>query len=166
MLDFLEGLRDIICSIGTPVALIALIYQIYKDRRYNIEKQANSVAAWIDMDITEIGTAVVIISNDSELPIYEVVVSRDLLYKNESEESKNDNNCVYIQTVSSGKYKVDVQSTGGGMNKKFEASITFRDARGKYWSRNAAGKIKAIKQNSIDYRELVRPVSSSYIKKN
>ena len=157
------GLKDFICFIGTPVALIALIYQIYKDKKEYNEKQANLVAVWIDTDMTNNGTSVVIISNDSELPIYEVVVSRDMIFENESLESKTTNNCAYINTVPSGKYQIEIKNSGGGMCKQFEASITFRDVRGKYWSRNATGRIKSIKMNSIDFRELVRPVGSTSI---
>lgn len=160
MKDFI----DILESLGTIVALLALGYQIYKNRKDNSEKQAMAVATWV-IGLRSERIEEVCISNLSDLPIYDVIVSKDIVVEDNSIEGVSSNHCSYIQIVPPGKYKADVPSHGGGMCKNYGSSITFRDVRGVCWSRNAAGKIKKIKKNSIDYRKLKRPVSPTNIER-
>ena len=47
MVQFMKDFIDILESLGTIVALVALGYQIYKNRKDNSEKQAMAVAAWV-----------------------------------------------------------------------------------------------------------------------
>lgn len=161
----LENIINIVGATGTIIALVALIYQISKDHTYEIEKQGRSVASWVDSHMTEKGTAIIFISNMSELPIYEVIVSRDMVYEGKKYEEIKCENYAFIQSVPPGLYKVEIKSDGGCMNKRFDASITFRDAGGKYWDRTAGGYLHPINMNSIDYRKLDRPVSQSCIEK-
>ncbi len=164
MVKIMEIFIDLLESLGTIVALAALGYQIYKNREDDSSRQAMAVAAWIIGGRSD-KIAEICISNLSDLPIYDVVVSRDIVIEENSREGVSLDNCTYIQVVPPGTYKVEAPSHGGGMNKIYGASITFRDVRGVNWSRNATGKIIRIRENSIDYRKLKRPVGSSHIEK-
>ena len=150
-----------ISSCGTLVALVALIYQMMTDHQLKEWEQAKCVAAWIEDDFIENEHglfSMIKISNKSDLPIYDVIISRDLVAETITEMGKGDDNCIYIQSVAPGNYKVMIKSDGHGMSHKFDASISFRDANGKDWYRDAAGHLGKIKKCSIDQRELTRPV--------
>ena len=154
---------SIVEALGTIVALFTLAYQICDNSKIKRKKQASMIAAWLSGESgseAEEDSEVVYISNMSELPIYEVVVSRDIVSENKSTEKTTFEYCKYIQTIPPGVYRVNVYSSGGGMFKKFDASISFRDVNGLYWSRDAAGHLKKLNQSSIDFRKLSRPVSS------
>lgn len=151
-------------SLGTIVALCTLTYQIRKDRMLEIKKQASGIAAWIVDDCLEGDRALVFVSNMTNLPIYEVVLSRDIVGENRAIIGEGHDACTYIQTMPPGIYKVEVTNGGSGMSKIFEASISFRDVNGRYWCRNAAGHLYRIK-NSIDQRKLDRPIVSTQIQK-
>ena len=153
-----------ISSCGTLVALGALIYQMNTDHQLKEWEQAKCVAAWIEDDFIENEHglfSMIIISNKSDLPIYDVVISRDLVTETVSEMGKGDENCTYFQSVAPGNYKAMIKSNGHGMSHRFNASISFRDANGKYWYRDATGHLRKIKESAIDQRELTRPVMVS-----
>ena len=81
MLAIVEIIVNILGATGTIVALLAFVYQIKNDRTYSIEKQGRNVAAWVERDMTARGTTIIFISNMSELPIYEVIVTRDMVFE-------------------------------------------------------------------------------------
>ena len=165
MLSIVEIVANILGATGTIIALFAFAYQIKKDRTYSTEKQARNVAAWVESDMTARGTTIIFISNMSDLPIFEVIVTRDMVFEGGSTERMKDGYFAFIQSVPPGMYKVEIESDGGAMNHKFNASITFRDAGGRYWDRDAAGFLHSIHNNGIDYRGLDRPVSCSSIER-
>ena len=146
------------------MALGALIYQMNTDHQLKEWEQAKCVAAWIEDDFIENEHglfSMIRISNKSDLPIYDVVISRDLVTETVSEMGKGDENCTYFQSVAPGNYKAMIKSNGHGMSHRFDASISFRDANGKYWYRDATGHLRKIKESAIDQRELTRPVMVS-----
>lgn len=151
---------DIVTSLGTVVALGAFVYQFAIDKQTNVSKQASLISVWKkNENINQESSTYVIISNSSELPIYEVVLSIDRVTDYESKLSKTSELCTFVQIVPPGRYKVPVIDRGGGMNMMFEASISFRDSSGKYWYRDASGHLKRnMTSSSIKQRELDLPI--------
>ena len=47
---------------------------------------------------------------------------------------------------------------GRGMCHQFNASITFKDTYGKYWTRNSIGILECHKENTAIVRKLTLPV--------
>ena len=50
------------------------------------------------------------------------------------------------------------------MNKKFNSVITYRDAKGKWWCRDAAGNVEE-SENGLDKYGIMRPPTSEQIYK-
>ena len=50
------------------------------------------------------------------------------------------------------------------MNKKFNSVITYRDAKGKWWCRDASGNVEE-SENSLDKYGIMRPPTSEQIYK-
>lgn len=149
-----------ITALGTVVALATLITQLIKDHRLKIWEQASKISCWMENgQFYRISTSLAHISNLSESPIYEVVISEDIVSDNKSNVNTNEDYCTYIQCVPPGDYYTEVKSAERGMWKRFDASISFRDIKGKYWCRDACGNLRPLKTSSIDQRNLTRPVS-------
>ena len=154
-----------ITALGTLVALMALVYRIKKDRDFDLNKQAANISCWIIEEREgENGIeldAKVCVSNTSGQPIYDVIISRDVVDDQYSDMMTGYEWCRYCQCIPSGLFAILVPSSGAGMSKMFNASISFRDVNGQNWHRDARGEIKRIKENPIDYRELSRPITST-----
>ena len=76
-------------------------------------------------------------------PIYDVIVSIDRV--DLKDVGQGDDQCTCVYCVPPGVYLLKTireEEDYYDMCKHFGPSITFRDARGKYWTRNAQGKLK------------------------
>ena len=157
----MKELFDIITSCGTFVALVALLYQIIKDRKDKIWDQAANITCWFDSAELDKETGdllgKVIISNQSKHPIYNVVVSIDLFCGSKTEIKTGNDDCTYLKIVSPGNFYCWVKYDGGEMNKQFNASLSFSDSIGFNWFRDANGHLKRIKESSIEFRRLNSP---------
>lgn len=127
---------DIISSCGTIIAILALAYQWYKDRRERKEWQARSVSAWIKYEPFS-AVAFVNVSNQSNLPIYEVVISIDP-YENDIQTGRK---CTVVQCIPPGIHCYEVPFQLSGMHMKFGASLSFRDCFENAWTRKSNGKM-------------------------
>jgi len=149
-------------SAGTIVAILALVYTIARDINERRRAQALAVSCWIDgsfpsenEDEDEIS---VIISNPSSQPIYDVVIALDIV---DDKGARHQfelmyRSATYVVSVPPGNYYTFIPWYGEGMHTVFNTAISFRDARGKWWNRDAAGRIEE-SYNSLDRYHVMRP---------
>ena len=167
-MDTLLIAAQIITSLGTIVAILTLIHQIKQEKDKEKWRQAIKISTWVDEDsiVPKFDDTVydekIIISNDSEQPIYDAVLSIDLVEELSSELQNDDSYIYYVKCIPPGVYVLYAKGYGKGMCKQYNSSICFRDVKGNYWARSAAGILTEI-SNSIDYRGLSRPVLSEQI---
>lgn len=140
-MQIIVSIAEIIGGAGTIVAVVSLIVEL---RKVSVERKlecSSKISAWIDHERSSTKKERVIICNSSSVPIYDVVVSVDL-YGDSLELMKKGNECCkYITCVPPGRFSVALPYDGGGMHMKFGASITFRDHKGKYWTRLSSGRL-------------------------
>lgn len=161
-MDIINFLLNALSSLGTIVALVALTYQIMTEKRAKDEEQANNISTWLENERSsgnDHGLAYVIISNQSNHPIYEVVFSIDDLYAG-NKEIGTEYNCSCINVLPPGKYMINTYFRSAGMCHKFNSSITFRDHCGRYWTRNATGVLIREKGENVIYNK--RKISQPY----
>ena len=130
---------------GAIVTMLALIYTIGKDIYERNRRQAYSISCWIDSDFPgkhKGDTLPVIVSNPSEQPIYDAVIAIDVVDDTGARDIRKEDLASYVICVPPGTYYVFVPWYGGGASMHFNSAITFRDARGNWWHRDAAGKIE------------------------
>ena len=124
---------------------------------------AAKISCWIgEAPAKDDNTIPVTIANYSNLPIYDVVVSIDLVDDNGISSNYNEDYTAYTYFVPPGCYYIYAPWHGLGMNKKFNSSITFRDANGNWWCRDAYGNIEQ-SSNSLDKYGIIRPAGSEQI---
>ena len=162
---FLNDNGSIIASLGTIITSVILIIQFYQEKKRNKTKQASLISCWLNESDKQSNPLeeCIVISNDSELPIYEVCVSCDDLNIIASGKftdciGKKEENCAYIPVIPPGSYKVHLEYKGRGMCHLFNSSITFKDTFGNYWTRNAIGVLRCHKENTATIRNLCLPV--------
>lgn len=159
-----------ISSFGTIVAFFALGYQILKEKIEKNEEQANKISTWMDNDykISDYqNKKAIIIYNQSNCPIYEIVFSIDDLYDGEGSVGTGEENCSCIDILPPGKYVVEKEFRGAGMNHRFNSSITFRDHYGRYWTRDARGILIREKSKNviINKRKVCHPFAVASYRK-
>lgn len=170
MMDTINFLVNLLSSFGTIVALAALTYQIITEKKAKYEEQANNVSTWIDNNLklgTSQGSQAVVICNYSNRPIYEVIFSIDDLYCSDNTVGTGWENCSCINVLPPGKYVSEIDFDGAGMSHKYSSSITFRDHLGRYWTRNASGKlVQETGKNVINNkRKISQPYSDTNYRK-
>lgn len=151
-------------SFGTIVAFVALGYQIIKEKKEKKEEQASKISTWIDNEYisgNDEEKQAIIIQNQSNYPIYEVISSIDDLCGEKGSVGTGEEECACIDVLPPGKYVVEKEFDGFGMNHRFSSSITFRDYSGKYWTRDARGIL--IREKGKDVIENKRDVFHPYI---
>ena len=163
-MEIINLIVNTLSSFGTIVAFVALGYQISKEKREKKEEQANKISTWIDngyiLSDTENKQAIVIY-NQSNYPIYDVVFSIDDLYGEKGFIGTGEEECSCIDVLPPGKYVVEKEFEGFGMNHRFSSSITFRDYLGKYWTRDVRGIL--IQEKGKDVIQNKRAVCRPYI---
>lgn len=125
---------------------------------------AAKISSWIggEAPAKDDNTIPVTIANYSELPIYDVVVSIDIVDDHGAHSDYSQDFTAYIYIVPPGCYYIYAPWHGFGMNKKFNSSISFRDAKGNWWFRDAFGNIER-SSNSLDKYGIMRPADSETI---
>lgn len=149
-------------SAGTIVAITALIYTIARDILERKKAQALAISCWLDgsipSEMEDDNEISVIISNPSSQPIYDVVIALDIVDDKKARHQFNlmYDSARYIVCVPPGNYYTFIPWNGQGMHTVFNTAISFRDARGKWWNRDAAGRIEE-SYNSLDRYHVMRP---------
>ena len=133
--------------------------------------QAEEISTWVKSDGLQVKyedtiyDELIIISNASNQPIYDAVLSIDIVDGENTVFHNNKDYIYYVLCVPPGDYMLEAKSFGKGMCKQFNASICFRDVKGRCWCRYASGILKEIKESSIDFRQLDRPVLPEEIRR-
>ena len=103
---------QILTSFATIVALFALAYQMYRDRKIDSKKQASKVCCWLERnfnyfarDIGDVYSEIIIVSNESNQPIYDVRVSIQMVNDNQVDDS-HDYEYEYVQCLAPGTYRI------------------------------------------------------------
>ena len=131
------------------------------------QKQAVKVACWqtsedCDSQIFEredCDFVSVHISNSSSEPVYEVVLSQDIIDHDMTTVMQTGSRCcIYLQCVPPGDYITVLPWGGPGMHMQFSPSISFRDAAGMNWHRDANGILTKIQVSTVEFRKLDLPV--------
>ncbi|CAN5218616.1 hypothetical protein BH11ACT4_BH11ACT4_02680 [soil metagenome] len=120
--------------------------------------QAEKVVAWEDSSRTRY-----IVVNGSSLPIYEVCISLGGAYGAADPYYKGAELNTMMVLLPPGTYSVDqVGRSGGrgGMHVQLAAAISFRDAAGKFWRRDATGQLVQTPGNPLAELEVELPVST------
>lgn len=158
---------NVIQAIGTICAILFSGIQIKKDYSCREMEQASGVTCWMSKRTVDIkkSKATVEVMNGSSSPIYNVVISIDCVHYDDKQTVQVNNKGSYVQVIPPGHYLIDVDYTGGAMHTQFSPSIHFTDSSGKYWYRNAWGKLKKVKMDSLASRNVNLPVSSEIIEK-
>lgn len=147
---------QVVTALGTFVALCELLHQWLRDESKDMIEQASKVCCWIEHlhDVNRVNNCgydeSIIISNESKQPIYDARISIQMIFE-EKIDSSHDNEYAYIQCIPSGSFRLFKSNEYHGMSKIFNAAISFRDVRGNYWERDAAGKLR-----QLEYEEFSR----------
>lgn len=140
------------------------------ENRIRQKKQAVQIACWetseeCDLEIPESEDSEFVfvhIANSSSEPVYEAVLSFDLVnYDMSTILQTGSDNCKYLHCIPPGDYVTVLPWRGPGMHMKFGPSITFRDAAGLYWHRDANGILRRISKESVRFRKLDLPVDNN-----
>lgn len=160
----LKMLVDVVGGLGTITALVISLYNFIKMRKDEQSKQASSVSAWLEMDEIAknfINESPVTIRNASDSPIYDVVISAEIINKGYDPIGKGDERCKFFDLVPPGKYYTSIQ-LDHGMCRHFNVSISFKDKNNISWTRDARGKLKCEgKKEVTEIRCLSLPTDSS-----
>jgi hypothetical protein len=154
-------------AIGTFSAILFAVVQIIKERHERHKLQATCVSCWISQNITvdvkSPGERVVEIMNSSQQPVYDVVMSIDSVGYSKEGITLNKTEYTYIKIIPPGHYYTMVRFGGGGMCMQFSSSISFTDASGSNWYRDAYGSLHNKKYNAIHERNVALPACSERI---
>lgn len=158
-------------AIATAAAVVVALYVAGRDgrraRRADVWSQASKVSAWhADLLLGPRGhertEKVVVILNESGAPIWDVCVSAGGQHGAASAwyEGNELNNCVTI--IPPGRYRIPApagfdEGASPGMNTRLDAAISFRDADGAFWRRDAAGHLARTKRNPFAELKIERP---------
>lgn len=162
-----NNIFDGIQAVGTITAILFTARQIRKERLMNEKEQASCISCWMSHEYLTDKPLLrnIEILNSSKQPIYNVVVSIDGIHYDDKTVDNINDKISYVQIVSPGHYYVSAQHSGGGMNMQFSASISFTDASGRHWYRDAWGKLKQKERDVFDERKISLPVEPCLIKK-
>lgn len=157
----IENTVQIIISFGTFIALVALLYQIIRDRYLSYRNQAEKISCWIDYDnnefkyIDQVYVERAIIANNSNQPIYDVVISVNYVEDKLSKIQVDLDYSAFVNCVPPGNYSLNLKWLCTDLYKTYNAAICFRDINGHYWQRNAVGILSKAKSNV--YRQEILP---------
>ncbi|UKA62766.1 hypothetical protein [Arthrobacter sp. FW306-04-A] len=113
-----------------------------------------------------------VVRNDSQLPIYNAVVSLVLLQgagaRTGEDLSSLDLRWTYQKTVlvvPPGTWRVRVQSGWQGMSRRAGVEVAFRDAQGSAWIRRANGMLEVLAEDPFDHLNVSRPVTDERLER-
>jgi len=135
-------------ALGVIVTIAALSYQIHKDRIEKIWEQSGKISCWVlekDNRIRNSGQVyreTVIISNSSNEPVYDVVLSIETVKRNKVISRMNMEFPDVVACVPPGLHMAEAEWTCPEQYSNFNVAIYFRDARGRCWYRDATGVLK------------------------
>jgi hypothetical protein len=165
-------------AIGTVAAVVVALWIAGRDgrraRRTAERAQAVCISAWHGFVILgprgEAHQNIVMMLNGSEAPIWDVCVSAGVQHGAGPAYGRGAelNRCVNI--VPPGRYRVEEpngfrEGALPGMMARLDAAISFRDADGRFWRRDATGLLTQTDEHPFEALAIERPVawSEAYI---
>jgi hypothetical protein len=132
---------------GALATFMAVLVALYiarsdsKDRRRREERQqATQISAYI---VTQTGKNSVVLINASKEPVYDVVISYGVAYGAGMTYFKGNDDLLFIRILPSCEaVSKEPRNPGGGMHVQLGIAISFRDAKGRYWRRDATGRLE------------------------
>jgi len=165
----IEIILQVVTALGTIVAIGTLAYQMHKDRDSKKWEQASKVCCWIGAGAADVHIPVdctwpvsIVISNGSNQPIYDAKITIQAVVVDHINDSRADE-YEYVQCIPPGEYCLIKDWPYYGMNKTFNAAISFRDASGNYWIRNGTGFLTEDKSDKS--KRLMLPETETYIER-
>jgi len=165
----------VVLAVGTTGTLIVALRQIAVERRERLlldrrtairkhRRQATVVSAWYAGTVG--GTSYIEMTNQSEQPVYEVVVSLAFVQGAAPRTTQewmrlHNGTAPYTRSMVAlppGTFRVEFPSGWGALTARPGAEIGFTDANGVSWVRRADGKLEELATNAIDAFGLSRPV--------
>jgi hypothetical protein len=159
----LGSVAEWVGAIATFSAVVVALYFSLRqstDRKKREDRdQAVKVSAWpVTMGLTK--ESKVVLSNTSSEPIYDVVISYGVAYGAGQTYLTGNENLIFIKRVPPGRYvSPEPKNPGGAMHTQTGIAISFRDANGKYWRRDATGKVIQTRATSFVELEVEEPIS-------
>jgi hypothetical protein len=156
------SLAEWFAAIGTISAVFVAIWaatlEARKSRKRDLFSQANSVAA-CPISFGIVPKNHILITNNSNLPIYDVLLSYGVSYGAGPTYQKGNKYQVFIRRIPHGEFfSVEPKNLGKGMHTQNGISISFRDSRGVFWRRDARGMLVKTKGDPFEEMEIVHPV--------
>lgn len=167
-------------SIAIALTLAATVWQLGNEararRRDRYRAQAVAVSAWFTgsqgggTSDDPFGESVLTVSNRSDQPIYEVVVTTVFIQgaaprtgEDWVRQSAQDGYRVMPRgavygVVGPGLWKAVVKAGDSPMQGRIGCEIGFTDAAGRNWIRRSNGLLQSIKSNAIDHYGITRPL--------
>lgn len=149
---------DIISLVISTISVVIALAAFLNNRSQQKKDQANKICAWIPEpgDFKD-GKMRVRVANTSDLPVYQVAISMGVFRgAGCSYFTGNDNNTL-IALLPPGEYEYRVPFMGGGMHMHFEPAISFQDAQGQNWRRDATGKLSKTHLDPYEELEIEQP---------
>ena len=167
MNECIKFIFDIIQAVGTIWAIVFAAFQLRKERLVNEKEQASYITCWVpqeDSGVNQNGRSVEIVNN-SQQSIYNVAISIDSVHFDSRHVSYVNQTCTYIHIIPPGRYSTNAYYGGGGMHTQMSVSISFTDACGRHWYRNAWGNLEKKKHDAIYERKISLPITSAKLQK-
>jgi hypothetical protein len=169
-----------IVSILAALAAVVSTYSSISNYRYIYNKdaeavkvaQVNKITAWAkglsNIELTDGLTegsqdGRIIVSNTSDSPIFDVVISFGVISGAGRDYRTGDDGAREVGTVPPGKWIAKAPYPGEGMFIQLGAAISFTDARGVSWLRTPKGVLREIDRTPPEYMKLLLPVEPDTI---
>lgn len=152
---------DAFAAFGTFTAAAVAIWlagrEARRARKDAIVDQARRVSVW---PLGHTPRSYVMISNASNEPVYDMVISYGVAYGAGMAYQKGNKNQIFLLRVPPGRYSTDsAPHPGGGMNAQLSLSVSFRDSNGNYWRRDATGMLEQTKMHPFRELDIEEPIS-------
>lgn len=161
-------------GVGTVAAVWVALWQIRRERKHRASmeardeaesrrSQAERVAAWIEDDGDPAGRQRFLLSNQSHLPVYEVIATLVMIQGSGPRRGENAPGDFRAATghIPPGRWSVTASVHPGdwhGMSRRAGAEVAFTDSKGKHWIRRANGTLEEIAVSPADHYGLPRPL--------
>ena len=162
-----EWLSIVISGMALALSAVLPALERHRSTQYEKREQARLICAWCPQDpyeyvvndgLRNLSMMPVTLRNDSNLPVYNVVVSSGAYQGAAPEMLRGDINCTAVGTLPPGTFSVLTPYPGEGMGIRIEAVIAFSDAQGLSWVRSARGTLREI-DDPYRHMELALPVT-------
>lgn len=162
---------DLLGAVSTFAAVVVALAVAGRDgrrqRRADTWRQASQVSAWKGFVLLgarphETGVDVVLLLNSSDQPIWDVCVSAGAQYGAAPRFGEGNDLNLCVTMIPPGRYRIPApkgfeEGSAPGMSTRLDAAISFRDADGNSWRRDAAGQLKKTRARPLQELKIEEP---------